>query len=91
MPHCPNITSDPSGISYYENAFVHAMRTGQVGARDLSAVMPGISFRNMTDDDRKAIFAWLRTLQPVHHRVDNALPPTAGKICQGKRGAGEQN
>jgi hypothetical protein len=91
MPHCPNITSDPSGISYYENAFVHAMRTGQVGARDLSAVMPGISFPHMTDDDRKAIFVYLRMLQPVHHRVDNALPPTASKICQGKRGAGEQN
>ena len=59
--------------------------------RDLSAVMPGISFRNMTDDDLKAIFAYLRMLQPVHHRVDNALPPTASKICQGKRGAGEQN
>jgi hypothetical protein len=91
MPHRPNITSDPSGISYYQNAFVHAMRTGQVGARDLSAVMPWISFRNMTDDDLKAIFAYLRTLKPVHHRVDNALPPTAYKICQGKRGARDQN
>jgi len=45
----------------------------------------------MTDDDLMAIFAYLRTLKPVHHRVDNALPPTACKICQGKHGAGEQN
>jgi hypothetical protein len=47
--------------------------------------------RNMTDDDLKAMFAYLRTLKPVRHRVDNALPPTACKLCQGKHGAGDQN
>jgi|SRR5579863_8932347 len=87
-----NITPDPTGISYYnENIFVQAMRTGKVGARTLNPIMPWIMLRNMTDDDLKAMFAYLRTLKPVHHRVDNSLPPTACKICRGKHGAGEQN
>lgn len=87
-----NITPDPSGISYYdENLFIQTMRTGKVGARTLNPIMPWIMLRNMTDDDLKAVFAYLRTLKPVHHRVDNALPPTVCKICQGKHGAGDQN
>ena len=87
-----NITPDPSGISYYdENLFIQAMRTGKVGARALNPIMPWIMLRNMTDDDLKAVFAYLRTLKPVHHRVDNMLPPTPCRICQGKHGAGDQN
>jgi len=87
-----NITPDPSGISYYdEKLFIQAMRTGKVGARSLNPIMPWFMMRNMTDDDLKAIFAYLRTLKPVHHRVDNTLPATACKICQGKHGGGDQN
>ncbi len=87
-----NITPDPSGISYYdENLFIQVMRTGKVGARPLNPIMPWDAYRNMTDDDLKAVFAYLRTLKPVHHRVDNTLPPTACRICRGKHGAGDQN
>lgn len=87
-----NITPDPSGISYYdENLFIQAMRTGKVGARTLNPIMPWDGYRNMTDEDLKAVFAYLRTLKPVHHRVDNTLTPTMCKICQGKHGAGDQN
>jgi hypothetical protein len=87
-----NITPDPSGISYYdENLFIRVIRTGKVGARTLNPIMPWIAYQNMTDDDLKAEFAYLRTLKPVHHRVDNTLAPTACKICQGKHGAGDQN
>ena len=87
-----NITPDPSGIPYYdENLFLQAMRTGKVKARKLSAVMPWVAYRNMTDDDLKAIFAYLRTVRAVPHRVDNSLPPTLCKLCQSKHGAGDQN
>jgi hypothetical protein len=71
--------------------FVQAMRTGKVGARSLNPIMPWSMLRNMTDEDMKAVFAYLRTLTPVHHRVDNTLPPTLCKICRGKHGAGDQN
>lgn len=87
-----NITPDASGIAYYdENLFVQAMRTGRVRARELSAVMPWMVYKNMTDDDLKAVFAYLRTLSPIHHRVDNSLPPSSCKLCRGKHGAGDQN
>jgi len=87
-----NITPDASGISYYNEAtFITALRTGYVGARKLNSIMPFGEFKNMTDDDLKTIFAYLRSLPPVHHRVDNTLPATYCKICKQKHGGGEQN
>jgi mono/diheme cytochrome c family protein len=66
----PNITPDASGISYYdEQLFVRALRTGQVGARRLDPEMPWGYFRHMSDEDLRAIFAYLRTVKPVRHRV----------------------
>jgi mono/diheme cytochrome c family protein len=88
----PNITPDPSGISYYDEAlFIQTMRTGHVGARSLSSIMPWGYFRNMTDDDLKAIFAYLRTLPPVRHRVDNTEVPTPCPVCNRRHGLGEMN
>lgn len=88
----PNITPDPSGISYYdEKLFIRVMRTGHVGARKLNSIMPWGYFRNMTDEDLKAIFAYLRTLPPVKHRVDNTEEATACSVCGGKHGYGDRN
>ena len=87
-----NITQDASGISYYDEAlFVKTLRTGQVGARKLSSIMPWGYFRNMTDDDLKAIYAYLQTVTPVQHRVDNTEVATACPICGGHHGHGERN
>jgi mono/diheme cytochrome c family protein len=87
-----NITPDASGIEYYDEArFIAVMRTGYVKARELSSIMPFGEFVNLSDDDLKAIFAYLRTLPPVKHRVDNSLPPTYCKLCRQKHGAGDQN
>jgi mono/diheme cytochrome c family protein len=87
-----NITPDPSGISYYDEAlFVKTMRTGHVGARPLKPIMPWKVYRNMSDEDLKAVFAYLRTLKPVRHLVDNTEPPTDCKLCGYKHGFGERN
>jgi mono/diheme cytochrome c family protein len=87
-----NITPDPSGIGYYDEAsFTKVIRTGYVGVRKLNSVMPFGEFQNLSDDDLKAIFSYLRTVKPVKHRVDNTLPPTYCKICKEKHGAGDQN
>lgn len=87
-----NITPDPSGISYYDEAlFLEVMHTGQVKARALSPVMPIKVYKNLTDDDLKAMFAYLRTLRPLKHRVDNSQPATLCKLCQQKHGAGAEN
>ena len=53
--------------------------------------MPWSGYRNMTDDDLKAIFGYLKTLKPVKHRVDNAEPATASKICGSSHSAGKDN
>ena len=67
-----------------------ALRTGQVGARKLNSIMPWGYFRNMTDDDLKAIYAYLRTLPPVQHRVDNTEFATACTVCGGRHGFGDK-
>ena len=87
-----NITPDPSGISYYDEAlFLEMIRTGYVKARKINQVMSWSDYRNLTDEDLKAIFAYIRTLKPVKHRVDNTEPPTFCKLCGSSHGAGNQN
>jgi mono/diheme cytochrome c family protein len=87
-----NITQDPTGIRHYDEAmFIKVLRTGYVGARKLNSVMPFGDFKNLSDDDLKDIFAFLRSVPPVRHRVDNSLAPTYCKLCKQKHGAGDQN
>ena len=87
-----NLTSDPSGIPYYdEQLFINVIRTGRVQARVLSPIMPCAFYSGMTDQDLSAIFAYLHQLPPVRHRVDNSLPPTYCKVCKQKHGGGELN
>jgi mono/diheme cytochrome c family protein len=87
-----NITPDPSGISYYtEETFINMMRTGRVGARQLHPTMRWVEFGRMTDEDLRAMFAYLRTLKPVQHKVDNTEPPTDCKLCRQKHGLGDRN
>jgi hypothetical protein len=86
-----NLTPDPSGIAYYDEAtFIRALRTGRVGARELK-VMPWRRFGKVSDEDLGAMFAYLRTVQPVKHRVDNTEPPTYCKVCGQRHGGGETN
>jgi len=87
-----NLTPAPSGIPYYdEGTFIRAMRTGFVGSRELKRAMPWLVFRNLTDQDLGAIFAYLKTLKPVAHRVDNSLAPTLCPLDGTMHGAGDQN
>jgi hypothetical protein len=87
-----NLTPDPSGIPYYDEAmFIKAMRTGTVGARKLNKTMPWSTLRNMTDEDLAGMFAYLKTLKPVDHHVDNSEPPTLCPLDRTMHGAGNQN
>ncbi len=87
-----NLTPDPSGIPYYdEPLFLQALRTGYVRARALNQIMPWPHYGGMTDDDLKAIFAYLKTVKPVHHVVDNAEPPTLCVLCGARHGGGDKN
>ena len=87
-----NITPDPTGISYYDEAlFIKVMRTGHVGARQLIPIMPWVYLRNMSDDDLKDLFAYLQTVRPVNHSVDNTEPPTKCRKCGQVHGFGDRN
>lgn len=87
-----NITPAASGIGYYNEAtFIQAMRTGKVGARPLHYSMPFYFFGKMTDDDLKAMFAYLKTLKPIKHQLDNYEPPTYCRLCKQKHGFGMTN
>jgi mono/diheme cytochrome c family protein len=87
-----NITPDPSGIPYYDQAmFTQVIRTGFVGTRKLNQIMPWHAYRGMKDEDIVAMFAYMRTFKPVRHNVDNTAPPTFCKVCRQTHGGGNQN
>jgi mono/diheme cytochrome c family protein len=88
-----NITSDPSGISYYTpELFIQTIRSGKVGGvRRLSSAMPWIYLRRLTDADLRAIFAYLQTIAPVRHQLSNTDPARACPLCGRRHGLGETN
>ena len=45
----------------------------------------------MTDEDLKAIFAYLKTVKPVEHYVDNSVQPAACARCGRSHGGGARN
>jgi mono/diheme cytochrome c family protein len=87
-----NITPGVNGIPYYtESLFVEVFRTGRVRERKLSPLKPTQFYGKMREEDLKAIFAYLKSLPPVDHFVDNAMPPTKCARCNGEHGGGERN
>jgi hypothetical protein len=87
-----NITPGVNGIPYYsEDLFIEAMRTGKVRSRDLDPMMPTTFYRHMTDRDLKDIFAYLKTLAPIDHYVDNTAAPSPCERCKLTHGGGERN
>lgn len=87
-----NLTSAPSGIPYYdEQTFREALRTCKVGARQLNHLMPCEFYKGMTDEDISAIFAFLKSLDPIEHSVSNVDDPTPCRRCGLSHGLGERN
>jgi mono/diheme cytochrome c family protein len=74
-----NLTPDPeTGLGRWsENDFVQTIRTGRHFGRGRPVLppMPIAVYRHMTDDDLKAVFAYLQTLPPVRNKVPEPLPP----------------
>ena len=48
-------------------------------------------YATMTDDDLKSVFAFLQTVKPVKHQLDNTEPPTYCRLCKQKHGFGRTN
>ena len=74
-----NLTPDGTtgiGTRYNEAAFVVAMRTGKKpNGTIMQPPMPNVVYQHMTDDDLKAIFAYLRTIKPIRNAVYAGVTP----------------
>lgn len=69
-----NLTSDSTGIgAWKEEQFLTAIRHGKLkgleGNRGILPPMPWENFRKASDEDLKAIFAFLKSTKPVHNIV----------------------
>jgi hypothetical protein len=74
-----NLTPEQnSGIGIWtEEMFVKTIRTGRhMGvSRPINPPMPWPAYRNATDEDLKAVYAYLRTIKPIVNRVPEYIPP----------------
>jgi len=68
-----NLTPDAAtglGTRYSEASFITTMRTGKKpNGTPVMPPMPSDVYQNMTDDDLKAIFAYLKTIKPIKNAV----------------------
>lgn len=74
-----NLTPDKAtGLgSWTEDMFIKAIRTGkhQGEGRPILPPMPWQMFRQMTDADLKAVFAFLQSIPPIVNAVPDPIPP----------------
>ena len=66
-PTGPNLTPGGGFTAYQtEDDFIKVIRTGETpGGRTLSEEMPWKEYQGMTDDELKALFAYLKSLDPL--------------------------
>ena len=80
-----NLTPDPTtGIGgWNEEAFVYILREGT-----LKPPMPALAYGNLSDDDLKAIFAYLKTVPAVNNLVPfrQLSPPRLPGETPGRKG-----
>jgi cytochrome c553 len=75
-----NLTSDETGIGNWTEAqFFKAIREGKLkgmdNTRPLLPPMPWNQYRNASDEDLRAIFAYLKSTPPVENRVPAPMAP----------------
>jgi len=74
-----NLTPDVNtGLGIWtEEMFMGAIRTGKHfgQSRPINPPMPWPAYRNLTDPDLKAVYAYLRTIPPVKNLVPDYEPP----------------
>lgn len=81
ISYSANITSDSTtGIgNWTEDQFIFCLRNGKYGGapkgRNLLPPMPWQDFKQMTDDELKAVYAYLESTKPIHNIVPQPQPP----------------
>src|SRR5262247_495037 len=88
-----NLTPDDNtGLGIWTgDMFVKAVRTGRhIGvSRPILPPMPWPNVGAMSDDDLKAVYAYLRSIQPIHNRVPEPLPPPSPAVAANHAATGE--
>jgi len=83
MSFTKNLTPDENtGIgSWSEATFVKALRTGRhMGvSRPILPPMPWQACAKMTDEDLKAVYAYLRTIPPIHNPTPDPIAPAGAR------------
>ena len=84
ISYSANLTPDETGTgNWTENQFLYAIRNmvskGLAGARPLLPPMSMMPVKNMTDDELKAIFAYLKTIKPIKNNSVQPTPPVLSK------------
>lgn len=81
ISYAANLTPDPEtglGRRYDEAKFIKAIRTGtKPEGEPILPPMPWPMYSQMTDDDLKSVWAYLKTLKPVKNNVRVAAPAAA--------------
>jgi mono/diheme cytochrome c family protein len=80
-----NLTPDATGLgSWTAEQFIQTMRTGKhLGTgRPILPPMPWYDIGQLTDEDLRAIFAYLRTVKPVQNPVPPPIPPPTAPASQ---------
>ena len=82
VSYAANLTSDSTGLgNWKEDQFIYCMRHGKwmgsPDSRDLLPPMPWQNFAQMSDDELKAMFAYLKSTQPIHNIVPVPEPPVS--------------
>ena len=82
ISYTANLTSDSTGIgTWTEGQFMYAIRNGKYkgleNSRSLLPPMPWDMYRNFSDDELKAIFAYLKSTKPIKNVVPAPKPPIA--------------
>jgi mono/diheme cytochrome c family protein len=79
-----NLTPDVNtGIgSWDETIFMNTIRNGRHWgvARPILPPMPWFNYAKMTDEDLRAVFAYLRSIPPIHNRIPEPLPPPEAAV-----------
>jgi mono/diheme cytochrome c family protein len=75
-----NLTSDQTGTgNWTEDNFKRALKEGKYkgleGSRTLLPPMPWTNFRNLADEEIKAMFAYLKSTKPVNNIVPQPVIP----------------
>lgn len=82
ISYAANLTSDSSGIGdWNEDRFILCLREGKweglAGSRQLLPPMPWAGIKLMSDDELKAIFAYLKSTKPIKNIVPVAAAPVS--------------